>query len=79
MMGDNRDDSRDSRFWGFVPRANIIGTPLIIYMSIDAPDPNDVWGPGHIAVQTRFETCTPACSSIPAESAGSACFIRCSF
>jgi signal peptidase I len=54
MMGDNRDNSRDSRFWGFVPRANIIGTPLIIYMSIDAPDPNDVWGPG-FAVQ-RFET-----------------------
>ena len=54
MMGDNRDDSRDSRFWGFVPRANIIGTPLLIYMSIDAPDPNEVWGPG-FAVQ-RFET-----------------------
>jgi signal peptidase I len=54
MMGDNRDDSRDSRFWGFVPRANIIGTPLIIYMSIDAPDPGEVWGPG-FALQ-RFET-----------------------
>jgi signal peptidase I len=53
MMGDNRDDSRDSRFWGFVPRANIIGTPLIIYMSIDAPDPEHVWGPG-FAVE-RFE------------------------
>jgi signal peptidase I len=54
MMGDNRDNSRDSRFWGFVPRADIIGTPLIIYMSIDAPDPEEVWGPG-FAVQ-RFET-----------------------
>jgi signal peptidase I len=54
MMGDNRDNSRDSRFWGFVPRANIIGTPLIIYMSIDAPDPDEVWGPG-FALQ-RFET-----------------------
>jgi signal peptidase I len=54
MVGDNRDNSRDSRFWGFVPRANIIGTPLIIYMSIDAPDPDEVWGPG-FAVQ-RFET-----------------------
>src|ERR1035437_7159175 len=30
-MGDNRDDSDDSRYWGFVPRQNIEGTPLIIY------------------------------------------------
>jgi signal peptidase I len=52
MMGDNRDNSNDSRFWGFVPRANIIGTPLIIYMSIDAPD--EVWGPGYAL--ERFET-----------------------
>jgi signal peptidase I len=36
-MGDNRDMSSDSRYWGFVPRANIIGKPLIIYWSYDAP------------------------------------------
>jgi len=36
-LGDNRDESDDSRFWGFVPRANIIGKPLIIYWSFDAP------------------------------------------
>ena len=35
-MGDNRDLSLDSRYWGFVPRQNIIGTPLIIYWSYDA-------------------------------------------
>jgi signal peptidase I len=36
-MGDNRDHSLDSRYWGFVPRENIIGKPLIIYWSYDAP------------------------------------------
>jgi signal peptidase I len=34
-MGDNRDHSSDSRYWGFVPRENIIGKPLIIYWSYD--------------------------------------------
>jgi signal peptidase I len=52
MMGDNRENSYDSRFWGFVPRENIIGTPLFIYMSIDAPE--EVWDPGHIG--ERFGT-----------------------
>jgi signal peptidase I len=36
-MGDNRDLSLDSRYWGFVPRENIIGKPLIVYWSYDAP------------------------------------------
>jgi len=36
-MGDNRDLSSDSRYWGFVPRANIIGKPIVIYWSYDAP------------------------------------------
>ncbi len=35
MMGDNRDQSRDSRFWGFVPRRNVRGTPVLIYYSWD--------------------------------------------
>jgi signal peptidase I len=35
-MGDNRDSSLDSRYWGFVPRANIIGKPVLIYWSYDA-------------------------------------------
>jgi len=45
VLGDNRDNSLDSRYWGFVPRQNIIGKPLMIYWSYDAPterlaDPN---------------------------------------
>jgi signal peptidase I len=35
-MGDNRDDSADSRYWGLVPRENIIGKPLFIFWSYDA-------------------------------------------
>ena len=52
MMGDNRDNSFDSRYWGFVPRRDIIGVPLFIYMSIRAPE--EVWDPGHIG--ERFGT-----------------------
>jgi signal peptidase I len=34
VMGDNRDQSLDSRYWGFVPRGNIMGRPLVIYLSV---------------------------------------------
>jgi len=57
-MGDNRDDSSDSRYWGFVPRANIEGTPLVIYWSFEAPTAdlmNGNIGAGHILdVATHF-------------------------
>ncbi len=36
-MGDNRDNSLDSRYWGLVPRDNIMGKPLIVFWSYDAP------------------------------------------
>ena len=36
-MGDNRDNSEDSRFWGFVPLPNVVGEPLFVYWSYDAP------------------------------------------
>jgi signal peptidase I len=43
VLGDNRDDSQDSRYWGFVPRENIIGRPLMIYWSARNLD-NDLPG-----------------------------------
>jgi signal peptidase I len=42
VMGDNRDDSYDSRYWGFVPAANIIGRPLLIYWSVRSEEGESV-------------------------------------
>jgi signal peptidase I len=41
VMGDNRDRSLDSRYWGFVPRVNIMGRPLLIYLSLRGMDDAD--------------------------------------
>jgi signal peptidase I len=45
-MGDNRGNSYDSRFWGCVPRNDIIGTPVMIYMSLNVSP--EAWEPGQI-------------------------------
>jgi signal peptidase I len=38
VMGDNRTNSVDGRYWGFVPRANIVGRPLFVYWSFPTPE-----------------------------------------
>ncbi len=42
VLGDNRNHSRDSRFWGFVPRQAIVARPLVIYFSVARPSATDV-------------------------------------
>lgn len=51
VMGDNRDDSLDSRYWGFVPRENIVGRPLMIYWSMRSEGQE---GPADTNKFTRF-------------------------
>ncbi|MGA2851958.1 MAG: signal peptidase I [Terracidiphilus sp.] len=42
VLGDNRNHSKDSRFWGFVPRQAIVARPLVIYFSLTRPSTTDV-------------------------------------
>ena len=42
VMGDNRNHSRDSRYWGFVPRSAILGRPFVIYFSLREPSATDM-------------------------------------
>jgi signal peptidase I len=55
-MGDNRDNSLDSRFWGFVPRENIVGKPAIVFWSYDAP--TDRLASGNIDPEHIFDIVT---------------------
>ena len=42
-MGDNRDNSLDSRFWGAIPRDNIFGRPFLLYWSYEAEPNSHIW------------------------------------
>ncbi|WP_353072468.1 signal peptidase I [Tunturiibacter gelidiferens] len=49
VLGDNRNDSEDSRYWGFVPREAIVGKPLVIYFSLQPQVSDDADSSGSIA------------------------------
>ena len=51
MQGDNRHNSADSRYWGFVPEDHIVGKPIMIWLSLDK---DRHWGDGHIRWNRLF-------------------------
>ena len=53
MMGDNRHNSADSRYWGFVPEDHIVGRPVFIWLSIEKDKP---WFKGHIRWNRLFHS-----------------------
>jgi signal peptidase I len=53
VMGDNRDNSLDSRFWGFVPLENVVGEPLFVYWSYDAPTKD--WTADSLEARLKFD------------------------
>jgi signal peptidase I len=55
VMGDNRDNSLDSRFWGFVPEENLVGKAVAIWMSFEFERAEDSFLPGFIPTGVRFE------------------------
>jgi signal peptidase I len=55
VLGDNRDDSLDSRYWGFVPQENVVGRPLLIYWSVNRDnDDEDTESTGRNTKLSRF-------------------------
>ena len=52
VLGDNRNDSEDSRYWGFVPRSAIVGRPLLVYFSLPLAEDTS----GHTPVERLRDT-----------------------
>ncbi len=55
VVGDNRDNSKDSRFWGFVPKENLVGKAVGIWTSFEFDEQGDSILPSWIPVGVRFE------------------------
>lgn len=58
-LGDNRDNSGDGRFWGFVPEDNLVGKAVFIWMSFEFNDDANSWLPRWVPVGVRFERLGP--------------------
>ena len=54
-IGDNRDNSTDSRFWGFVPEANLVGKAVAIWISFEFERPASSWLPSWVPSDIRFD------------------------
>ena len=54
MMGDNRHNSADSRYWGFVPEDHVVGKPVFVWMSLDK---DRHWGDGKVRWNRMFRIC----------------------
>jgi signal peptidase I len=80
VLGDNRENSEDSRYWGFVPRSYVVGKPLFIYWSYDAPTADlEEWTLNHMLdvaehffTRTRWERTLTVPRSQTAQEAGGA-------
>ena len=55
VLGDNRDNSRDGRYWGFVPDENLVGKAVAIWISFEFERDPSSWLPGWVPTGVRFE------------------------